>query len=102
MGGVFVLELNYTAQLSDVDEHLDEHVEWLTRGYDAGVFLASGRKNPRDGGIIVAVGDDRVRIEKLAATDPFVVAGVCEYRITEFIATKTAPALADYAQQLPD
>ncbi|MDQ0939462.1 MULTISPECIES: YciI family protein [unclassified Streptomyces] len=98
---MFVLELTYTAPVERVDELLEAHVAWLDALYEDGVFIASGRKNPRDGGVILAVGDDRARIEKIAAADPFTVGGVCEYRITEFIATKTAPELAPYKQQLP-
>jgi uncharacterized protein YciI len=98
---MFVLELTYTAPVERVDELLEAHVAWLDALYEDGVFIASGRKNPRDGGVILAVGDDRARIEKIAAADPFTVGGVCQYRITEFIATKTAPELAPYKQQLP-
>lgn len=97
---MFVLELSYTAPLDRVDAAMEEHVGWLDAQYTAGVFIASGRKNPRDGGVILAVGDDRAVIERLAATDPFVVHGVCAYRITEFIATKTSEALAPYRQRL--
>ncbi|MFE0170788.1 YciI family protein [Streptomyces sp. NPDC059002] len=98
---MFILELTYTAPVSAVDAQLEAHVAWLDELYEAGVFIASGRKNPRDGGVIIAVAADRARIEQIAATDPFTVAGVCEYRITEFIATKTAPELGAYREQLP-
>ncbi|MER7583884.1 YciI family protein [Kitasatospora sp. NPDC097691] len=98
---MFVLELSYTAELEQVDAVLAQHVEWLQVHYAAGTFLASGRKVPREGGVILAVGEDRAAIEALAATDPFVVAGVCAYRVTEFLATTTAPALQPYRQQLP-
>ncbi|MEV4330902.1 YciI family protein [Streptomyces sp. NPDC049597] len=98
---MFVMELTYTAPIERVEELLDAHVEWLDALYEEGVFIASGRKNPRDGGVILAVGDDRARIERIAAADPFVMGEVCTYRITEFIATKTAPGLAAYRQQLP-
>ncbi|WP_330241656.1 YciI family protein [Streptomyces sp. NBC_00525] len=97
---MFVLELSYTAPLDRVDAVLKDHVVWLEEQYAAGVFLASGRKNPREGGVIIAVGDDRAAIERLSATDPFVVQGVCAYRITEFIATKTVDELAAYRQAL--
>ncbi|ATL32101.1 YciI family protein [Streptomyces formicae] len=98
---MFILELTYTAPVSAVDEHLEAHVAWLDELYEAGVFIASGRKNPRDGGVIIAVADDRARIEEITARDPFTIAGVCEYRIIEFIATKTAPGLDAYREQLP-
>jgi uncharacterized protein YciI len=98
---MFVLELVYTAPLARIDALIPDHVGWLEQHYDAGLFLASGRKEPRDGGVIVAAGADRARIEALVATDPFVLAGACTYRITEFVATKTAPELASRRETLP-
>ncbi|GAA2459361.1 hypothetical protein GCM10010273_49210 [Streptomyces lavendulocolor] len=98
---MFVLELTYTGPLDRVDELLPDHVAWLDTHYASGAFIASGRKNPRDGGIILAVGDDRARIEAITATDPFVTAGLCAYRVTEFVATRTAPDLSAYRQKLP-
>ncbi|MFI1761159.1 YciI family protein [Streptomyces sp. NPDC020800] len=97
---MFVLELTYSAPLDAVDAVLPAHVIWLDEQYEKGFFLASGRKNPRDGGVILAAAEDRARIEEIAAGDPFVAAGVCEYRITEFVATKTAPELARHRQTL--
>ncbi|WP_030554054.1 YciI family protein [Streptomyces exfoliatus] len=98
---MFVLELTYTAPVERADALLGAHVEWLDAQYAAGVFIASGRKNPRDGGVILAAGVDRAEIERIAAADPFSVEGVCAYRITEFHATKTAAELATYREQLP-
>ncbi|CAM5293642.1 YciI family protein [Streptomyces narbonensis] len=98
---MFVLELTYTAPVERVDALLDAHVEWLDAQYAAGVFLASGRKNPRDGGVILAAGVGRAEIEEITAADPFSTEGVCAYRITEFYATKTADGIAAYREQLP-
>ncbi|MEU9098517.1 YciI family protein [Streptomyces sp. NPDC048361] len=98
---MFVLELTYTVPLDHVDALLDQHVVWLNEQYAAGVFIASGRKEPRDGGVILAVGDDRAAMEQLVASDPFLVNGACTYRITEFLATMVAPQLAPYRQTLP-
>lgn len=96
---MFVLELTYTAPLERIEELIDEHVTWLKPHYEAGVFLMSGRKEPRDGGLIIAAGNDRAAIEELVASDPFTVAGVCEYRVTQFLATKVAPALEQFRDQ---
>ncbi|MEU2787873.1 YciI family protein [Streptomyces sp. NPDC007100] len=98
---MFVLELTYTAPLERVDAALPGHVEWLKRNYAAGHFLAAGRKVPRDGGLIIASVADRAAAEAIVAEDPFALAGVCDYRITEFVATTTAPALEAYKEQLP-
>ncbi|MFJ6777874.1 YciI family protein [Streptomyces yangpuensis] len=91
---MFVMELSYTAPLEAVEEQMDAHIAWLDGYYASGVFLASGRKVPREGGVILAGGVSRAEIERIAAEDPFAVAGVCAYRITEFIATKTSADLA--------
>ncbi|MFG2616198.1 YciI family protein [Streptomyces sp. NPDC048507] len=98
---MFVMELTYTAPVEAVDAEMEAHVAWLDGHYASGLFLASGRKVPREGGIILAAGVSRAEIERIAAGDPFVVAGVCAYRITEFVATKTAPALAAARETLP-
>ncbi|MFJ8162652.1 YciI family protein [Streptomyces sp. NPDC096136] len=98
---MFVMELVYTAPIEDVEEVLDAHIAWLDGHYASGVFLASGRKVPREGGVILARGVSRAEVEQIAASDPFAVAGVCAYRITEFIATKTSSDLAAVRETLP-
>ncbi|MFG2352959.1 YciI family protein [Streptomyces sp. NPDC048521] len=95
---MFLVELTYTAPLDAVDALVPAHVAWLDEQYEKGFFLASGQKSPDDGGVILAVAEDRARIEEIVAGDPFAVAGVCAYRVTEFIATKTAPELAHHRQ----
>ena len=81
---MFIIELEYTAPLSQVDAIMAEHVAWLKKQYAAGTFLVSGRKIPRDGGIIIAVGDSREQIEALVQADPFVSHGVARARVIEF------------------
>lgn len=98
---MFVLELTYTAPTDRVDAVLQPHIEWLEQHYAAGHFIASGRKVPRDGGVILAAVGDRATAEQIANEDPFVTAGVCEYRITEFVATKVGPGLERYRQDPP-
>lgn len=78
---------------------MDGHREFLRRNYDAGVFLASGRKEPRTGGIILATGD-RAAIEEIIESDPFKYHGVTAYSITEFLPTTTGPQLEAFRHQL--
>ena len=54
---MFVIELVYSADLTEIDAHMAAHVAFLKKYYASGHFLVSGRKIPRDGGIILAVGD---------------------------------------------
>ena len=87
---MFIIELVYKAELDRIDKHMARHVKFLKKYYAAGHFLISGRKIPRDGGIIVAVGDSRERIETIAAEDPFVVHGLADVRVIEFRASQRA------------
>src|SRR5262245_13215456 len=88
---MFVVELVYTVDLREIDALMAAHVRFLKKYYASGHFLVSGRKIPRDGGIILAVGKDRKEIEAIVAEDPFYKHGLAEFRIIEFRASQTAP-----------
>ena len=81
---MFVIELIYKVPLPDIDAHMSAHVAFLKKYYAAGNFLVSGRKIPRDGGIILAVAENRQEIEAIAAEDPFCRHGLADVRIVEF------------------
>ena len=87
---MFVVELTYKADLADIDAHMSAHVAFLKKYYASGHFLVSGRKIPRDGGIILAVGGSREEIETIAKEDPFVARGLAEFRVIEFRASQRA------------
>jgi uncharacterized protein YciI len=87
---MFVIELVYTADLSEIDAHMGAHVRFLNKYYAAGNFLVSGRKVPREGGIILAVGKNRQEIEAIIREDPFHVHGLADFRIVEFRASQRA------------
>jgi uncharacterized protein YciI len=88
---MFVIELTYTASLADIDASMSAHVAFLKKYYAAGNFLVSGRKIPRDGGIILAVGTSRPQIEEIIREDPFHKRGLAEFRVIEFRASQRAP-----------
>jgi uncharacterized protein YciI len=96
---MFVLELTHMAPPEEVDALREAHLEWVEEHFEAGVFVISGRKNTRDGGVILAVGDDRDRIEAVVASDPYVQEEVCAYRIIPFTAARTARGLEEYRQK---
>ena len=81
---VFVIELIYRSSLEDIDKAMPAHMKFLKKHYAAGTFLMSGRKIPRDGGIIIAAGKSREEIESIAREDPFVERRLAEFRIIEF------------------
>jgi uncharacterized protein YciI len=87
---MFVIELIYKVDLAQIDAHMSAHVKFLRKYYKAGNFLVSGRKIPRDGGIIIAVGESRARIEAIIKEDPFYTRGLADFRIIEFRASQRA------------
>ena len=87
---MFVIELTYKAALADIDTHMAAHVVFLKKRYATGNFLVSGRKIPRDGGIILAVGDNRRQIEAIVEEDPFFEHDLADFRIIEFRASQRA------------
>jgi uncharacterized protein YciI len=87
---MFVIELIYKAPLADIDAQMAAHVRFLKKYYAAGNFLVSGRKIPRDGGIILAVGTSREEIESIVAEDPFHKHGLADFRVIEFRASQRA------------
>jgi uncharacterized protein YciI len=87
---MFIIELIYKADLAEIDAHMTAHVLFLKKYYASGNFLLSGRKVPRDGGIILAVGKSRGHIEAIVEEDPFYAHGLADFRIIEFRASQRA------------
>jgi uncharacterized protein YciI len=87
---MFVIELSYKVDLAEIDAHMAAHVKFLKKYYASGNFLVSGRKIPRDGGIILAVGTSRKQIETIIQEDPFHARGLADFRIIEFRASQRA------------
>lgn len=87
---MFVIELIYKAELTEIDARMKAHVNFLRKYYAAGNFLVSGRKIPRDGGIILAVGESRAQIEAIIKEDPFCKFGLADFRVIEFRASQRA------------
>jgi len=96
---MFVIELVYKADLATIDAHMRAHMRFLKKYYAAGRFLVSGRKIPREGGIILAAGGSREEIEAIAAEDPFVAKGLADVRVIEFRASQRADDIQQRIEQ---
>lgn len=91
---MFVIVLTYVEPLEVVDRHLAAHVEYLKRQYEAGIFMASGRRIPRTGGVILARAESLPALQEILGQDPFCVNGVAKYDVIEFSPSMAAPELA--------
>ncbi|NNV55418.1 YciI family protein [Limnovirga soli] len=94
---MFIIELTYTVPAAEIDANMEAHMFYLDKYYHSGHFLASGRKEPRDGGMIFAKASSRNRMEEIISEDPFNKKGLATYRIIEFKATKNTKAYNFFA-----
>ncbi len=90
---MFIISLNYKESLDRIDQELENHVQYLKAQYAIGNFVASGRKVPRTGGIIMSQIKDRSELEKVIQDDPFYKNQLADYDIIEFIPSMTSEEL---------
>jgi uncharacterized protein YciI len=90
---MFIIDLNYIKALDELDAHMGSHVTFLRKYYKKNVFIASGRKVPRTGGIILAQASSREEVENIMAEDPFIIHHLAEFTTTEFLTSQVHPSL---------
>ena len=91
---IFVVDLEYLVPFAQIGPLIDAHMDFLSIHYAQGHFLASGRKEPRTGGVILAVAASKSDVEIWVKDDPFHQAAVARYTITEFVPGMLADCLS--------
>ncbi|EIB96939.1 MULTISPECIES: YciI family protein [Pantoea] len=89
---MYVVFLNYIRPVEEVETLLAGHIDWLNRYFDADIFIAAGRKDPRTGGMLLVRDIERERLEAILAEDPFVA--VAQYEVTKVNVTRAAEAFS--------
>ena len=87
---MFIISITYQVELEKVDLFMTEHIDFLNRYYEQGVFIASGRKIPRTGGVILARTGNLESLKALLEEDPFYREQLADFTITEFAVSQTA------------
>ncbi|WP_249012212.1 YciI family protein [Conexibacter sp. DBS9H8] len=95
---MFIVILDYLVDLDEIDASLDDHAGWLRKNYESGLFLASGRREPRVGGVIFE-GGDRSQVDAAVAEDPFAARQLARHTVIEFHPSAFGAALDDEAVQ---
>ncbi|NDV56795.1 YciI family protein [Bacteroides sp. 519] len=85
---MFIIILTYQKEITEVEKHLEAHREYLDSNYKSGNFIASGRQEPRVGGIILCRADNKQDVQLLIQSDPFYINEVAKYDIIQFEPTK--------------
>lgn len=90
---MFIVDLKYIVPLEELDKHMTDHVKFLRKYYKQNVFVASGRKVPRTGGIILAQAESREALDRIISEDPFYIHNLAEFSVTEFLTSQYHPEL---------
>ncbi|WP_271272092.1 YciI family protein [Aliamphritea hakodatensis] len=90
---MFIVSITYQRPLSEIEACLEEHIAFLNHHYASGTFLASGPKQPRTGGVILATATTREALETILEEDPFKREQLAHYEITEWLANRSTPGL---------
>lgn len=85
---LFVVLLKYKSTLDQIDLKRTEHIEFLDKFYALDVFVLSGPKSPRTGGVIIARAQNLEELQGILKQDPFYTNDLAEYEIHEFTPTK--------------
>lgn len=85
---MFIIMLAYKKPMIEIEKHLEAHRMFLDKGYKDGLFIVSGPKSPRNGGIIISQSKKREQLENMIKQDPFHIHDLADYEIIEFIPTK--------------
>lgn len=95
---MYIINITYKVDLKEVDQFIEQHVSFLDEQYVLGNFLASGRKVPRTGGVILSNIKSKSQLEQVINKDPFKENEIADYDIIEFIPSKTCDELSFLAE----
>ncbi len=87
---MFIVLLKFSGNKGQAGQFMQGHNEWITRGFDDGVFLLAGSLQPNVGGGIVAHNTTLSDLQIRVNVDPFVMEDVVSVEILEI-----TPAKAD-------
>lgn len=90
---MFIVDLKYIVPFEELEKHMTDHVKFLRKYYKQNVFVASGRKVPRTGGIILALAESREALDRIISEDPFYIHNLAEFSVTEFLTSQYHPEL---------
>lgn len=85
---MFLINITYKKPLTEIDQHLAEHRNFLETGYQKNYFIVSGPRNPRTGGVILSQLTNREELLNILQQDPFIIHDVADYEVVEFVPVK--------------
>ncbi|MFH0735897.1 MAG: YciI family protein [bacterium] len=87
---MFIVSITFTSPITEVEKHLSAHLEYVKVQHENNNFIAAGPKTPLTGVIILSKLKIKEELESIMFKDPYYIAGLADYQITEFIPSMTA------------
>ncbi|WP_195972582.1 YciI family protein [Clostridium thermobutyricum] len=85
---MFIINLTYKVNLNIIDENLEDHIKYLDKNFKENNFLCSGRKTPRNGGIILCNKKNKEDVMEIIKEDVFFKKDLAEFEIIQFTPSK--------------
>lgn len=91
---MFVVLLKFATNKAAAGQFMEDHKDWLKRGFDDGVFLLAGSLQPQLGGAILAHNTTLAELQARVNGDPFVTENIVGAEILEIAPSRTDDKLA--------
>lgn len=82
---MFCVFLKFSSNKGQASRHMAEHMRWIERGFEDGVFLVTGSLSGNQGGTVLAYNTTREALENRVALDAFVAQDVVKAEIVEMV-----------------
>lgn len=91
---MFIVLLRFSTNKSQASRLMQDHNEWIKRGFNDGVFLLAGSLQPNLGGGIMAHNMSLPELQDRVNSDPFVAENVVSAEILEITPSRTSDQLS--------
>ncbi len=80
---MFIVLLKFSDNKARAGQFMEAHMEWIKRGFDAGVLLLTGSIKPNLGGGVMAYNISLAELKKRVNEDPFIIENIVSAEIIE-------------------
>lgn len=91
---MFIVLLRFSDNKGQAGQFMEDHKEWIQRGFDDGVFLIVGSIRPNSGGGIIVHNTSLAALQERVNADPFVAENVVTAKIIEITPFRADDRLA--------
>jgi len=84
----FIITLDFKVPFETFGEAVPRHRAFLQTGFEQGLLLMSGPREPRTGGIVAARAESLEHLKAFFSKDPYKLEGLATHRFHEFTPVK--------------